>query len=147
MNLIPHHVGCAVTDLEKTAKTYLSAFAVKRRTRSFDVQTQGVSVCFLDLGNHVYLELVQSSSHGSKLESYLKTGFYHLCFLVDDLAQWRGRLMRQRFAPLVPFTSEAFGGAACQFFLSPQMHLFELAELSREDFEHFFAANAHDMAV
>ena len=54
----PHHVGCAVDNLSDAVTTYADAFGLRRRTRPFDVSSQRVRVCFLELGHHVYLELV-----------------------------------------------------------------------------------------
>lgn len=141
MNPIPHHIGCAVRDIESSYSTYAGAFGLHKRTRSFDVTSQGVSVCFLELGERFYLELVTPLAADAKLASYFKVGFYHLCFLTDDLEAARSQLKTQRFSPLPAFASEAFAGAPCQFFVSPQLHLIELAQISPQDFAGFFADN------
>ena len=47
--------------------------------------------------------------------------------------------MKERgFAGLPTFQSEAFDGNKCQFFLSPQGHRIELAEMERGAFQKFF---------
>jgi len=141
INATPHHVGCAVKRLEDTSALYADSLGLRRRTRTFDVTSQHVRVCFLQLATGFYLELVSSLDDSAKLASFLKVGFYHLCFLVDDLETARERLRSQRFSPLPTFQSEAFAGAPCQFFVTPQLHLIELAQMSPGAFAEFFAGN------
>src|SRR5262249_59066950 len=112
---------------------YGSALGLSRRTRSFDVTRQDVRVCFVELVNGFYLELIAALNEKARLGSFLKTGFYHLCFLVDDLNAARVQLKEQRFYPLPEIRSEAFAGHLCQFFMTPQRHLIELAEMSSSD--------------
>jgi catechol 2,3-dioxygenase-like lactoylglutathione lyase family enzyme len=141
MNPTPHHIGCAVNHLEGSCATYAGALGLKRRTRSFDIISQHVRVCFVELGKCFYLELITPLNAKAKMSSFLRLGFYHLCFLVDDLSMARERLIAQRFFALSEFESEAFAGSLCQFFLSPQGHLIELAQMLAEDFDDFFCAN------
>jgi len=100
-----------------------------------------VRVCFIELGPCFYLELVAPLEQMTNLASFLQVGFYHLCFLVDDLNAARAHLSTRGFLALSAFQSEAFAGNTCQFFTSPQMHLIELAEMSTNDFAGFFRAN------
>jgi methylmalonyl-CoA/ethylmalonyl-CoA epimerase len=137
----PHHVGCAVRDLETSSETYRSAFGLERRTRAFDVTSQQVRVCFLELQPRFYLELLSPLDGAASLVPFLRVGFYHLCFLVDDLETARAALTGQRFSALPPFRSEAFAGAPTQFFVNPQLHLIELAQMSPQDFDAFFVDN------
>ena len=137
----PHHVGCAVEQLEDAFATYCGALGLRRRTRPFDVTSQNVRVCFLELAEGFYLELVAPLNAQAQLTSFLDAGFYHLCFLVDDLGAAREHLQAREFFPLPEFASEAFAGAPCQFFMSPQGHLLELAQMRPEDFAQFFRAN------
>jgi len=141
MNVTAHHIGCAVKEFAASYATYGSALGLTRRTRSFDVSRQDVRVCFVELVNGFYLELITALNEKAKLASFLKTGFYHLCFLVDDLNAARVQLREKKFYPLPEFQSEAFAGHRCQFFLTPERHLIELAEMSSSDFQDFFRAN------
>lgn len=138
MTMRPHHVGCAVRDLETSAATYLHIGT--RRSRTFEVRSQAVNVCFIELGAGLYLELIEGTGEGSPIERYYRTGFYHLCFLVDDLERARAQLGRE-FRSLPAFESEAFDGHRCQFLVTPESHLIELAETTLEDFSRFFEAN------
>jgi len=138
---IPHHIGCAVKQLEDSCATYAAALGLNRRSRSFDVVSQQVRVCFVELGSGFYLELISPLNERAKLASFLQTGFYHLCFLVEDLGRAREHLRSHRYVALPAFDSEAFAGNICQFFLSPQKHLIELAQMSTGEFNGFFSEN------
>ena len=137
----PHHVGCAVQRLSDGVATYSGVLGLKRRSRPFDVISQNVQVCFLELTGGFFLELVAPLNDQARLSSFLRSGFYHLCFLVDDLEQVQSGLRERGFHAFPTFASEAFDGARCQFFLSPEKHLVELAEISAAHFHDFFAAH------
>lgn len=141
MNATPHHVGCAVRQISESAITYARAFGLLRRTRTFDVMSQGVRVCFVELRERFYIELVEPLANPMVLSNFMKVGFYHLCFLVDDLGETRAFLKAQRFTAMNPFQSEAFDGGVCQFFLNPQLQLIEIAQVSATHFEEFFLKN------
>ena len=138
MNTTPHHIGCAVRHILDSANTYAHALGLQRRTRTFDVKSQGVRICFVELRERFYLELVEPISSPRGLDNFIKVGFYHLCFLAEDIDEARAFLKVQRFTPMNPFQSEAFDGAVCQFFLSPQLHLIEVAQISSNHFEQLF---------
>lgn len=141
MSVTPHHVGCAVERLAESYASYAGTFGLKRRTRPFDVASQHVRVCFIELSDGFYLELISALDASAKISSFLRTGFYHLGFLVDDLELAHAHLHDRKFFPLPPFPSEAFAGARCQFFLSPQRHLIEITQMSRSAFTEFFRAS------
>lgn len=134
----PHHVGCAVHRLQTGIATYSGALGLSRRSRAFDVVSQNVQVCFLEIQDGFYLELVAPLNENARLTSFVRTGFYHLCFLVDDLEEARDGLRQRSFQPLTAFASEAFDGSLCQFFLTPERHLLELAQISSARFRDFF---------
>jgi catechol 2,3-dioxygenase-like lactoylglutathione lyase family enzyme len=137
----PHHVGCAVPRLSGGVATYSGALGLTRRSRPFAVTSQCVEVCFLELADGFFLELVAPLDDKARLSSFLRVGFYHLCFLVDDLEPARLGLRARGFHPFPAFASEAFDGAPCQFFLTPDKHLVELAQISTARFRDFFASN------
>jgi catechol 2,3-dioxygenase-like lactoylglutathione lyase family enzyme len=137
----PHHIGCAVDRLEDARATYAGALGLERQSRSFDIASQHVRVCFVELTDGFYLELIAPLDEKARLAGFFKVGFYHLCFLVDDLGAARAHLIAKRFTELPAFASEAFAGNLCQFFLSPQSHLIELAQMSKKEFADFFSAN------
>ena len=137
----PHHVGCAVPRLQNGIATYSDSLGLRRRSRAFDVTSQNVQVCFLEITDGFFLELVAPLNEKARLSSFLRSGFYHLCFLVDDLEAAGQGLRGRAFQPLPAFASEAFGGAPCQFFLTPEKHLVELAQMSGARFRDFFHAH------
>jgi hypothetical protein len=139
-----HHIGCVVATIQNGVSTYAETLMMKRRSRTFDVPSQGVSVCFLQLHAGFYLEVVAQHANQTKLSRYVQAGFYHLCVLANDLRSARAHLKQNGFVALPAFASEAFAGHQCQFFVSPQTHLIEVAEMSPETFDEFFAANLAD---
>jgi len=141
--VIFHHTGCAVRDLEASLRAYADLLGPRRRSRVFDVTSQKVRVCFLELAPGVHLELIEGVGERSPVERFTGTGFYHLCFLVDDLAAARDRL-EQRFLAMPPFASEAFDGHRCQFLMNADRHWIELAEMAPEAFARFFEAQQAD---
>ena len=137
----PHHVGCAVQRLQTGVATYSGALGLRRRSRAFDVVSQNVQVCFLEIQDGFFLELVAPLDEKARQSSFVRTGFYHLCFLVDDLEAAGQRLRKGSFQPLTAFASEAFDGSLCQFFLTPERHLLELAQISGARFRDFLEAH------
>jgi catechol 2,3-dioxygenase-like lactoylglutathione lyase family enzyme len=137
----PHHVACAVNRLQDAIATYSGALGLNRRTRAFDVASQNVRVSFIELSDSFFLELVAPLNENARLSSFLRCGFYHLCFLVENLEASEERLRGRAFLPFPAFISEAFAGCRCQFFLTPEKHLVELAEMSAENFRDFFHSN------
>ncbi|HTR55129.1 MAG TPA: VOC family protein [Kofleriaceae bacterium] len=136
-----HHIGCAVKDLDASLQRYQALLgASARRSRVFDVPSQAVRVCFVEIAPRSYLELVAATASPSPIERYCRTGFYHLCFLVGDLAATLAAIGRE-YRPLPAFESEAFGGRRCQFVVTPESHLLELAETTAESFASFFDAH------
>lgn len=137
----PHHVGCAVKNFQDVSSAFGAGLGFTRRTRPIEVSSQNVSVCFVELSDNFYLELVTAVNGNTGLARYLKVGFYHICFLVENIDAVQEQLIALDYIPFERFDSEGFKGAPCQFFLSPQDHLIELAQLSQEEFHDFFIAN------
>jgi hypothetical protein len=135
----PHHVGCVVPTLSAGLSVYADGLGLVRRTAAIAVASQQVCVCFLELAPGFFLELISPTSAASQLTRYLRTGFYHLCFLVENLDAAAAHLSGRRFVGLPPFTSEAFANKRCQFFISSLEHLVELCETTPADFESFLA--------
>ena len=136
-----HHVGCAVAQLDVASRTYRDALGLQRLSCPIEVSSQEVRVQFVELTPGFFLELIEPLNDNTKLAAFLKVGFYHLCFLVPDLAAARKHVRLHRFLPLAAvFSSEAFAGRACQFFLNPHGQLIELAELSTAGFAEFVEA-------
>jgi methylmalonyl-CoA/ethylmalonyl-CoA epimerase len=136
-----HHVGCAVSPIGAAIDLY-EQLGFRRRSRIFEVTEQLVRVCFVELGPATYLELVEPTGPDSPAAHFTATGFYHLCFLVDDLDAAEAFLDGSGLTPLRRTPSEAFAGNPCQFFMTADGHLLECAEMTRAAFDAFFAASA-----
>ena len=90
-----HHVGIVVqTD---TIKNLLINF-IEIDEHSWHVDSQGVDVTFLPLGN-AFLELIYP--HGNKtIEKYIDRygeGIHHFCFEVNDLDYWADKCDKKGF--------------------------------------------------
>jgi len=138
MNLKAHHVGCAVASILDGLERYVGRLGFSRHSKVFDISSQKVKVCFIELEPGIYRELINPTESSSSIDQFLKIGFYHMCFLVPDLGATAKVLNRRGFAVLPPFRSEIFDGNACQFLMSRERHLIELAEMSLDSFEAFF---------
>ena len=81
-----HHVGIVVKT--NIIKDLLSNF-IKMPGHSYYVETQGVDVTFLPLGN-AYIEMIYP--HGNQtIEKYIERegeGIHHFCFEVTDIEHW-----------------------------------------------------------
>lgn len=127
-----------MASIEESLRTYSSTLGFQRHSKLFDVASQHVRVCFIELEPGIYLELVKPTKSGTPIEQFIKVGFYHVCFLVQDLKAAVDFFRDQQLVGLTPFASEAFDGHQCQFLISPQRQLIELAEMTRQSFNSFF---------
>jgi catechol 2,3-dioxygenase-like lactoylglutathione lyase family enzyme len=139
-----HHVGCAVANLDASLAHYARLLGPRRRSPVYAVIAQGVQVCFIELAPGSYLELISATASPSPIDRYVRTGFYHLCFTVDALRAAVAGL-GPKFRALPSFRSEAFADRRCQFVVTPELHLIELAEISADDFAATFAATAFEL--
>jgi len=127
-----HHIGYIVDDIGKGIVAYqpLIHESLRKKPKIYDIQDQKVKVCFLDLGNGTFLELVEPSADNKPLLKLKKkgVGFYHLGFLVDNIQEKIDELETQEYRKINSFSSEAFEGRLCAFLLSPDFQLIELIE-------------------
>jgi catechol 2,3-dioxygenase-like lactoylglutathione lyase family enzyme len=141
-----HHVGCAVRDLDASLSHYSRLLGPRRRSPVIAVTSQKVNVCFIELEPGNYLELIAATASASPIDRFVNTGFYHMCFTVDDLATAVAGLP-VRFRPLPAFRSEAFANRTCQFIVTPELHLIEFAEISADEFTASFDATAIELVA
>lgn len=127
-----HHIGYVVDDINKGIAAYqpLTSSEAKKNPEIFHIQDQKVKVCFLDLGNGTFLELVEPAEDNKPLRKMKKKGigYYHLGFLVADIQKKIEELETAGYHRLNLFSSEAFQGRLCAFLLSPDLQLVELIE-------------------
>lgn len=83
-----NHVGIATPSIEESVKVYRDVLGATAIHPAFDLPSQGVRVCFVDLANS-QIELVEPLGDASPLHKYLAKhpagGQHHICFEVDDI--------------------------------------------------------------
>jgi methylmalonyl-CoA/ethylmalonyl-CoA epimerase len=123
-----HHVGCAVDSIKDYLKLYRESLGFTQVSEIILVKAQDVQVCFVEIGPGSYIELIEPISDHSPLEKFKRIGYYHICFLVEDIDQTVEQLTSQGFLLISLFPSEAFNNRRCSFLVNPFGHLIELAE-------------------
>ncbi len=124
-----HHIGILVENIEDSLQMYQGLFGTDRITGPFEVSSQGVRVCFLEMDKGC-LEFVQDIGDSSILEMMKKrkVKYYHVAYMTDSVEQAIKDLCGRQFKHVSTFDSEAFDGRKCAFLFSPEMHLIELIE-------------------
>ena len=99
-------------------------------SKTYEIAEQKVKVCFIEIGDKVFLELVEFSENSSSLSKIFKSKnpYYHVGYLVDNISSVIEQLQNEGFHLVNTFSSEAFKGKTCAFMLSTDMHLIELIE-------------------
>lgn len=130
MNLKFHHTGIAVDSIQEAKAAYISLFGENSISEIYHITSQQVNVCFVDLGNHTYLELIEPASDESSIHRLRKKGitYYHTAFITPDIEASVKEMEENNFKPMHYFHSEAFAGKRCIFLFSPDAHLIELIE-------------------
>ena len=128
-NLKLHHTGCITSNIEASIKTYCS-LGFQNCSEIFAISSQQVKVCFIEIGNGVFLELVEPFENNDTMKKYLKskTSFYHLGFLTEAFEETVKRMQTDGFYLINQFNSEAFSNKQCAFLYSSEMHLVEIIE-------------------
>jgi len=128
--MIFHHTGCLVENIEATLASYEKLLAQQYDASEIIlIEDQKVKICFIKLGESVFLELVEPLENNKTLQRLLKkkgSNFYHIAFKVEDFDAEMQRLKEQQFRLISSFESEAFGGKMCAFFVNEQYHLIEI---------------------
>ncbi len=129
-NLVFHHTGILVRNIERSRKYYGSLFSPEFISEVFSIESQKVFVCFVKTSNDVYLELIQPHSDNLDFGNFYKRGinYYHVGFLTDEFDIAMKELEKVNFRTLNVFKSEAFNNNRCAFLLTQEMQLFELIE-------------------
>jgi catechol 2,3-dioxygenase-like lactoylglutathione lyase family enzyme len=125
-----HHVGCLVENIDDSIGIYQKLFDTKTISEKIFIEAQGVYVCFVEMANNEFVELVQPVDDDSVVAKLRRKGFnyYHMGYMVEDIMQTIADLEAMNFKFLNIFNSEAFGGKRCSFLYSPDMHMVELIE-------------------
>lgn len=125
-----HHVGCATESIEESLSALKGSLGAPRHSEVILVSSQKVKVCFVEIAPGVQVELVEPCAADSSLRSVIERGqsYYHLAYQSSTYEQDKARLEDRDFFELDEFSSEAFGGKRCSFFMAPDKTLLELIE-------------------
>jgi len=125
-----HHTGCLVDDIDEAISLYKPLFGDGEASEKFYVKSQEVNVCFLPVGDDIYLELVEPLNENSPVYNLKRKGisYYHTAYLVEDIDSSIQMLLERNFKKINDFKSEAFNNKRCSYLISPHMALFELIE-------------------
>lgn len=130
MKLNFHHIGIAVSSIAESSENYKALFGEQCISKVYDISSQQVKVCFVDMGNGVFLELVEPTHEDSGIHRLRKKGitYYHTAYKVSDIEETVDELTNLHYKAFEYFNSEAFNGKRCIFLFSPDAHLIELIE-------------------
>ena len=125
-----HHIGCLVDNIEETRSFYSSFPTFVNASEIITVSDQKVKVCFIDIGNTTFLELIEPLEGNQPLQKMRSknTSYYHIGYLVDDIEKEAMELCNKGCTQLNTFNSEAFNNKRCMFLYTPDSHLIELIE-------------------
>lgn len=125
-----HHVGELVEDIDAAILSYKLLFGERNISEKFYISSQGVNVCFVNVGNNGFIEIIQPCNENTRFNKMFKKGisYYHVAYLSDNFDKIRETLCALNYKNFNEFSSEAFKDSRCQFFYSPEGHLIELIE-------------------
>lgn len=87
-----NHIGVAVPSIEEAAQTYRTLYGANEITAPFDMPSQSVRVCFVNLPNS-QIELIEPLGENSPISKFLEQnprgGQHHICFEVADI--WKAK--------------------------------------------------------
>lgn len=124
------HLGIAVKGLEEAGRAWEAlGFRVEG---VHEVETEKVRTAFLPIGES-QLELLEPTDPGSVIARFLekRSGFHHVCFVVDDLEQALVEL-KARGVPLLDEAPRVGAGGCRVAFVHPKGAGGVLVELKEE---------------
>lgn len=130
MDLKFHHTGIAVSSIDEVLPNYILLFGENKVSPKYNVSSQNVNVCFIEVGSNVFLELVEPASDDSSIHRLNKKGisYYHVAYLTSNIEETVADLINKNYKEYEYFKSEAFNNKRCIFLHSPDAHLIELIE-------------------
>ena len=125
-----HHIGCAVSSIEESLKTYRDILGYKNISQVFKLESSGINACFIELTNGVFLELIEPSGVNSVINTYLKKGvtYYHLGYEVNNIDKTVSGLLEKDFREITTIYSPAFNNRKCVFLFTPELQMIELID-------------------
>lgn len=129
MKLNIHHIGTVVESIDASLKEY-GQLGFQDHSAIYDISSQNVKVCFLEIGNGTLMEFVEPYEDNKPLLKLIKknTPYYHIGYLSSDFDNDIADLEGKNYKLLNIFHSEAFQNNRCAFLYSPELHLIELIE-------------------
>ncbi len=129
--LTVHHIGNLVEDIDTSLETYKLIFGDNCASDKIYVSSQGVYVCFVNIGKGILMELVQPVDENSVVFKMRKKGvsYYHIAYTTNTFDKTSEFLESCNFKTMNTFYSEAFDNKRCQFMCSPEGNLIELIEI------------------
>lgn len=130
MNFEIHHFAYLTENIELSIKE-MSSLGFELEGPIYDITAQKVSVCFMKNSNNIRYELVKPNADNQSLKKMISNGItlYHTGYLVRSINMSANYLIERGFFQVNKFSSEAFNGKKCSFFISPSKNLIELIEL------------------
>ncbi|MEI6124443.1 MAG: VOC family protein [Bacteroidota bacterium] len=125
-----HHVGLLVHNMGSAIEHYSQLFGKNSISNIITVSSQKVQVCFVQISDANYIELVEPLGEESPVCNLLKksVSYYHMAYKVNDIHAMARRLEQLNYKVLDYFNSEAFASKPCMFVFTPDAHLIELIE-------------------
>ena len=128
-----HHIGVAVSSLEKAIAFYEESLSYRLVSGPFEDPIQRVCICFLQQegSDGLLLELISPLGEKSAAHSLIKrhAGAYHVCYEVDDVEEALLRLRDQKCQVVGrPAPAVAFSGRQIAWCYTPTHQLIELLE-------------------
>lgn len=125
-----HHTGMAVDSIEDTLQYYRVLFGEEKISSIYSIHSQGVNVCFVEVGPSSFLELVEAANDESSIHRMRRKGvsYYHVAYKVKDIVSCVEELEGLNFKAMSFFESEAFDNKRCIFLYTPDAQLIELIE-------------------
>ncbi|WP_394270474.1 methylmalonyl-CoA epimerase [Qipengyuania sp.] len=131
-----NHIGIATPSIEQSIRYYREVMGATGFHTPFDLEAQGVKVCFVDTpgenGTHgTQIELIEPLGPDSPIAKFLENnpagGQHHLCYEVDDIEEARNWFEGLGKRILGPTRIGAHGTPI--FFLHPKDMMGQLTEI------------------
>ena len=138
-----NHIGVATPSIEASIAHYRDVMGATHIHKPFDLEEQGVKVCFVDTPTHsgmdgTQIELIEPLGEASTINGFLAKnplgGQHHVCFEVLDIEDVRKEFEEKGKRILGPTRIGAHGTPI--FFVHPkdmQGMLTEIMETPKED--------------
>ena len=131
-----NHIGVATPSIEESIRYYRDVMGASSFHKPFDLEAQGVKVCFVDTpgenGTHgTQIELIEPLGPDSPIAKFLEKNIagaqHHLCYEVEDIEEARSWFEGLGKRVLGPTRIGAHGTPI--FFLHPKDMMGQLTEI------------------